>query len=71
MQEKLDNIKDAFAVDSDDFEAASVILIADIDQSGFSINEVGRIIQEAGAELVLGLTATKTMQDISEMAMIP
>ncbi len=66
IQEKIDNIKDAFEVDASIFREKTVILVDDIYQTGFSINEVGRILQQAGAKLVLGLVATKTAQDLSE-----
>jgi hypothetical protein len=66
VQEKVENLKDAFAADSAVFQQKSVILVDDIYQSGFSINEVGRSLRQAGARLVLGLAATKTTQDLSE-----
>lgn len=66
IPEKLDNIRDAFEADEAVFEGKSVIIIDDIYQSGFSMNEVGRVLDEAGADMVLGLVATKTFQDLSE-----
>jgi Phosphoribosyl transferase domain len=66
IQEKIDNIKDAFALDASIFQGKNVIIVDDIYQTGFSINELGRILQQAGAKLVLGLVATKTTQDLSE-----
>jgi hypothetical protein len=66
IQEKLDNIKDAFIVDEEVFTQKTVIIVDDIYHTGFSINEVGRTLQMAGAIQVLGLTATKTLQDLSE-----
>jgi predicted amidophosphoribosyltransferase len=41
-----------------------IILIDDIYQTGFTMNEVGRVLLEAGASSVLGLTATKTAKDL-------
>ena len=63
-QEKLDNVRGAFAVTpAADFAGKSVLLIDDIYQSGFTINEVGHVIGEAGASRVLGLAATKTFAE--------
>ena len=63
-QEKLDNVRGAFAVTpAADFAGKSVLLIDDIYQSGFTINEVGNVIGEAGASQVLGLAATKTFAE--------
>ncbi len=66
VQEKIDNLKDAFAIEATNFSGKDVILIDDIYQSGFSINEVGRVLHAAGTGLVLGLVATKTFQDLTE-----
>jgi len=43
IQEKIDNIKDAFEVDAATFNGRAIILVDDIYQTGFSINEVGRV----------------------------
>jgi predicted amidophosphoribosyltransferase len=66
VQEKVDNLKDAFAIQAAHFAGKEVILIDDIYQTGFSINEVGRALHQVGTKLVLGLVATKTFQDMSE-----
>jgi hypothetical protein len=66
VQEKIDNLKDAFAIGATNFGGKGVVLIDDIYQTGFSINEVGRVLHAAGAGLVLGLVATKTFQDLTE-----
>ncbi len=66
IQEKVDNIKDAFKVDPARIAGKSIIIIDDIYQSGFSINELGRCVRSSGASLVLGATVTKTMKDLSE-----
>lgn len=63
-QEKLDNVRGAFVVTpAAEFGGKSVLLIDDIYQSGFTINEVGHVIQEADASQVLGLAATKTFAE--------
>jgi predicted amidophosphoribosyltransferase len=64
VQEKIDNLKDAFVVDASVFGGKRVILVDDIYETGFSINEVGRAARSAGASLVLGLVATKTARDL-------
>jgi len=69
ISEKIDNIKDAFEVDSEIFRHKSVLIIDDIYQTGFSINEVSRKLKIAGAKLVLGLVATKTLRDLSEVTL--
>ncbi|HYT87651.1 MAG TPA: hypothetical protein VEL76_02925 [Gemmataceae bacterium] len=66
VQEKVDNLKDAFAVDPNAVRGKAMIVVDDVYQSGFSINEVGRVLRQAGARLVLGLTVTKTAHDLSE-----
>jgi predicted amidophosphoribosyltransferase len=66
IQEKVDNLAGAFAADPAVIAGKSVIILDDIYQSGFSINEVGRAVRDAGARLVLGLTATKTAHDLAE-----
>jgi hypothetical protein len=66
VQEKIDNLKYAFAADAAVVRDRKVILVDDIYQTGFSINEVCRILRGQGAGVVLGLVATKTTQDLSE-----
>lgn len=68
IEEKIDNIKDAFQVDSNVFRNQSVLIIDDIYQTGFSLNELARTLFLAGAKLVLGLVATKTLKDLSEVS---
>jgi glutamine phosphoribosylpyrophosphate amidotransferase len=64
-REKIDNVRDAFAVRNDvDLEGRNIILIDDVYQSGFTINEVGQVLFEAGASNVFGLVATKTVRDV-------
>ncbi|MGB6015750.1 MAG: hypothetical protein WBG32_13560 [Nodosilinea sp.] len=41
------------------------MVIDDIYQTGFSMNELGRMLRLAGAKSVLGLAATKTAQDLT------
>ncbi|MDA0267049.1 MAG: hypothetical protein O3A14_08815 [Cyanobacteria bacterium] len=65
MEEKINNIKDAFDVDANVFQNRSVMVIDDIYQTGFSMNELGRMLRLAGAKSVLGLAATKTAQDLT------
>jgi len=63
-QEKINNVRNAFAVtNTDELEEKNVLLIDDIYASGFTINEVGRVLLEAGAHTVFGLVATKTSRD--------
>jgi hypothetical protein len=64
VQEKIDNLKDAFVGDSTLVKDKTVILVDDIYETGFSIDEVGRALHGAGASLVLGLVATKTARDL-------
>ena len=63
---QIENLKDAFAVDPGVVNSKAVLLIDDIYQTGFSMNEVGRVVRAAGAELALGLAATKTAHDLAE-----
>lgn len=66
IQEKIDNVEGVFQANPQLVHGKTVLLVDDIYQTGFSINEVGRALQTAGAQLVLGLVATKTMQDLGE-----
>lgn len=64
-REKIDNVRNAFAMRSGaDIAGQDVILIDDIYQSGFTLNEVGGVLFEAGARSVFGLVATKTGRDL-------
>lgn len=64
-QEKLDNVRGAFAITAAaDFAGKSVIMIDDIYQSGFTINEVSHVVAESGANRMLGLAATKTFAEV-------
>jgi predicted amidophosphoribosyltransferase len=68
IQEKVENLVGAFHAEPAVFAGKSVVVLDDIYQSGFTINEVGRVLRQADARLVLGLTATKTTQDLREDA---
>jgi predicted amidophosphoribosyltransferase len=63
IQEKQDNIKDAFQADDTFFQGKKVIIIDDIYHTGTTIQEVAKTLKKAGAKLVLGLTATKTFRN--------
>lgn len=63
--EKIENVRDAFQVlNRDMIVGKNIILVDDIYQSGFTLNEISRILFEAGASSVLGLVATKTGRDM-------
>lgn len=65
IEEKIENVRGAFAVNkSAVLKGREIILIDDIYQTGFTMNEVGNVILDAGAGLVLGLAATKTAKDV-------
>ncbi len=65
IQEKIDNVRGAFEiVPGIDVHDRELVLIDDIYQSGFTLNEIGRILLEAGARSVFGLVATKTGRDL-------
>ena len=62
-QEKIDNVRNAFAVQSGvDLKDRRVILVDDIYHTGFTINEVGTTLFKAQVKQVLGLVATKTVR---------
>jgi predicted amidophosphoribosyltransferase len=65
-REKVDNLADAFTADPAVFHGKRVIVVDDVYETGFSMNEVGRTIRGAGATLVLGLAATKTTFDLAQ-----
>jgi len=67
IQEKIDNVRGAFALTpqgSAQIRGCSVIVLDDIYQTGFTLNEVGRVLIAGGAREVLGLVATKTARDL-------
>ena len=67
IQEKIDNVRGAFTLTprrSAQVQGHSVIVLDDIYQTGFTLNEVGRVLIASGAREVLGLVATKTAQDL-------
>jgi len=67
IQEKINNVKGAFALGPQgtaEMRDRSVILLDDIYQTGFTLNEVGRMLITSGVREVLGLVATKTAQDL-------
>lgn len=58
LDKRQENVQDAFAVKSDaPFYGKSVIIVDDIYDTGSTINELGRLLKEAGAT-VYGLAAT-------------
>lgn len=62
-QEKIDNVRDAFAISPGiELKDHRVLLIDDIYQTGFTINEVGTALFKANVKQVLGLVATKTIR---------
>jgi hypothetical protein len=64
-EEKLENVRDVYVITQNTkMKKRDIILIDDIYQTGFTMNEVGRVLLEAGASSVLGLTATKTAKDL-------
>jgi ATP-dependent DNA helicase RecQ len=66
ISEKIDNVQGAFLADAPQIRGKRVLLVDDIYQTGFSINEAGKAMQLAHAACVFGLVATKTMQDLGE-----
>jgi predicted amidophosphoribosyltransferase len=66
IPEKIDNVQGAFLADTPQIRGKRVLLVDDIYQTGFSINEAGKAMQLAEAACVFGLVATKTMQDLGE-----
>jgi hypothetical protein len=64
IPEKVNNVEGVFRADEQLVNGKRVLLVDDIYQTGFSINEVGRALRVAGALSVVGLVATKTMQDL-------
>jgi predicted amidophosphoribosyltransferase len=64
-EEKLENVRNAYSISQNTkLKRRDIILIDDIYQTGFTMNEVGRVLFEAGASSVLGLVATKTIKDL-------
>ncbi len=62
---KIDNVRNAFTISENaDFLNKTVLLIDDIYESGFTLNEIGQVLFAAGAKYVLGLVGTKTGRDM-------
>jgi hypothetical protein len=65
VPEKIANVRDAFQITTDgDIENRTVLVVDDIYQSGFTINELARVLFVNGAKAVLGLVASKTGRDM-------
>ena len=65
IQEKIDNVRGAFeVVPGAIVQDRDILLVDDIYQAGFTLNEVGKVLFEAGARSVFGLIATKTGRDL-------
>lgn len=65
VAEKIANVKDAFEITADsDIRNRTVLVVDDIYQSGFTINEIARMLFASGADAVLGLVASKTGRDM-------
>jgi predicted amidophosphoribosyltransferase len=63
VSEKNDNVAGVFEADNARVRGKKILVVDDIYQTGFSINEVGRAMREAGAVAVFGVVATKTASD--------
>ena len=61
LAQKRDNVAGAYQVDVEQVTGRRVLLIDDIYDSGVTMNEVGRMLRDAGAAQVLGLVAEKTI----------
>ncbi len=62
---KINNVRNAFTVsEGADFSNKTVLLVDDIYESGFTMNELGQVLFTAGAKCVLGLVGTKTGRDM-------
>ncbi|MFQ5794676.1 MAG: ComF family protein [Candidatus Bipolaricaulia bacterium] len=57
-EEKIENVYGAFRL-QESVQGSSIIVLDDLYQSGATINEIGRVICQGGAEAVYGLTITK------------
>ena len=65
IPEKIANVKDAFEITTDDdIRDRTVLVIDDIYESGFTLNELARVLFAGGAKTVLGLVASKTGRDM-------
>lgn len=66
-EDKIRNVQGAFACASDNgLQGARVIVIDDIYQTGTTLAEMGNVLKAAGAEQLLGLTATKTLASLRQ-----
>jgi competence protein ComFC len=65
ITEKINNLRNAFVITEEaNLENKTVLVVDDIYQSGFTLNEVSRVLFEAGAKSVIGLVASKTGLDM-------
>lgn len=59
---KRDNVKDAFSyTNPDDVRGKSIILLDDIYDSGATIKEIGKLLTEMGANIIVPITIAKTV----------
>lgn len=66
VAEKINNIKDTYTVERKFVKDKTALLIDDIYHTGLSMNELGRMIVNAGGASILGLTASKTLRDLPD-----
>lgn len=65
IPEKIANVKDAFELTSESkIQDRNILLVDDIYESGFTLNEVSRLFLGHGAKGVFGLVGTKTGRDM-------
>jgi hypothetical protein len=63
VRAKMENIRGAFEAEGA-VDGTAFILIDDIYEGGYSMNEAARVLFAAGAEPVFGLVATKTWREV-------
>lgn len=59
-QERINNIKNAFAISEIDLQGKRILIIDDVTTTGSTLNECARVLMESGASEVYGLTLAKT-----------
>lgn len=58
-KERLENIKDAFAITPGYTPSNTIMIVDDISTTGATLNEAGRVLKQAGAKKIVGLVIAR------------
>jgi hypothetical protein len=67
VERKLQRLRDTIKVDKDVFCGKNVLVVDDLYQSGISLNYLGKLLLDAGADKVFGLACEKTVGNFDNL----